>query len=290
MWEAEISGRIKLPSLRTSEETIELARTARDNDGNWIVPRELFAVEYADELQASMDDCCVIITSLSLLPHHIAVQSTCLNSWKRAGFTIHCKNRKSEVARLKHLYPQVSGWHECEKVQKEYAKPTQSIHALIQTAVEIDQTVLLVNSDIEIHGKQQVVRDAIGSGVLVGIRHDYDSDKRYAVRFAWGLDAFSFTPSQAKRLPYLPFGIGKPVWDYWLPQHWRSIGMPMNFIGEPFFFHKKHKLNWSEAEWLMGAEWFYQQYGFMRSQAESVVFRQSLPYPPYPYGLDERYG
>lgn len=42
MWEAEVAGRIKLPVPRTREQTIEIAKTARDSSGNWIVPRELF--------------------------------------------------------------------------------------------------------------------------------------------------------------------------------------------------------------------------------------------------------
>ncbi len=92
----------------------------------------------------------------------------------------------------------------------------------MQTAREIGQTILLINSDIEIHGEQRVIREAIETGVLVGIRHDYKDQWWTGSRFIWGLDAFSFTPEQAAELPYDPYCIGKPVWDYWLPQHFRS--------------------------------------------------------------------
>lgn len=230
--------------------------------------------------QPSMDDCCVAVTSLSLLPNHLQVQDKCLKTWQRAGFSIHAKNRSEEVERLKKLYPQVVQWHVCDDVPTEYATRTQSIHALAQTAVEIGQRVMLINSDIEIHGEQRIIREAVESGVMVGIRHDYEHHWWTGSRFIWGLDVFSFTPDQARALPYRPYAIGKPVWDYWLPQHFRSLGQRMNFVGEPLFFHKLHETNWNYDEWMMAAGWFADQFGFMRTQEESVAFRKSLPFPP----------
>ena len=230
--------------------------------------------------QPSMDDCCVAVTSLSRLPNHLAVQSRCLDTWIRAGLTIHAKNRSEEVDELQALYPQVDHWHICDTVPTEYKTRTQSIHSLAQTAVATGQKILLINSDIEIHGEQRIIREAVDDAVLVGIRHDYQHYWWQGSRFVWGLDVFSFTPEQALALPYAPFSIGKPVWDYWLPQHFRSIGQRMNFVGEPLFFHKMHQTNWSEAEWITGAGWFADRFGFMRTQPESVVFRKSLPFPP----------
>ena len=228
-----------------------------------------------------MDDCAVAVTSLSLLPNHLAVQARCLDTWRRSGLTIHSKNRSDEIELLRDLYPQVSQWHVCDKVPTEYKTTrTQSIHALAQTAAETGQRIMLINSDIEIHGEQRIIREAVATGVMVGIRHDYAENWWQGSRFVWGLDVFSFTPEQALALPYAPFSIGKPVWDYWLPQHFRSIGQRMNFVGEPLFFHKLHPTNWSEAEWNMGAGWFADRFGFMRTQPESVEFRKSLPYPP----------
>jgi hypothetical protein len=208
--------------------------------------------------QPSMDDCCIAVTSLSLLPNHLAVQNTCLDTWKRAGFTIHSKNRSDDIDQLKQTYPQVSHWHICDDVPTEYQTKTQSIHALAQTAAEIGQRIMLINSDIEIHGEQRIIREAVEDGaVLVGIRHDYAQQWWLGSRFIWGLDAFTFTPDQARALPYDPYAIGKPVWDYWLPQWFRTIGQRMTFIGEPLFFHKLHKTNWNLQEWSMAAQWFY---------------------------------
>lgn len=230
--------------------------------------------------QPSMNDCAIAVTSLSLLPNHLDVQERCLNSWRRAGFTVHSKNRSDEIDHLKALYPQISQWHVCDEVPTEYQTRTQSIHALAQTAAAIGQTIMLINSDIEIHGEQRILREAIADGVMVGIRHDYAHNWWLGSRFIWGLDVFSFTPDQARALPYRPYAIGKPVWDYWLPQWFRSIGQRMHFVGEPLFFHRVHPTNWNEAEWLMAAGWFADQFGFMRTMAESVDFRKSLPFPP----------
>lgn len=277
-----LSSKIDLSSAELAFETTWRAHNTVSTE-HVQPPKESISYEKCKALylqQPSMDDCCVAVTSLSLLPNHTAVQEVCLNTWKRAGFTIHAKNRSEEIEQLRGSYPQVAEWHACDKVPTEYKTRTQSIHSLAQTAVEIGSPIMLINSDIEIHGEQSIVRNAMSDGVMVGIRHDYKDQWWTGTRFIWGLDAFSFTPDQARSLPYAPYSIGKPMWDYWLPQHFRSINQKMNFVGEPFFFHKMHKTNWNDEEWHMAAGWFADAYGFMRTQPESVVFRKSLPFPP----------
>jgi hypothetical protein len=65
------------------------------------------------------------------------------------------------------------------------------------------------------------------------------------------------------------------MWDYWLPQHFRSKGVPFHWIDAPFFYHEKHPLHWSQAEWHLGNDWVSEQYG-QRIVYGSPEFRAGL--------------
>lgn len=213
--------------------------------------------------QPSMDDCCIAVTSLA--PDQLERQTLCLNTWKRAGLTIFAVQSVAETAILKPQFPQVSTW--C--IQNESGPPP--INRMAAIAATIQQTILLINSDIEIRGEQRLIREAIQSGTLIGIRHNYHSQWWINNREQWGIDAFSIQPSD--RLPELPFRIGRPVWDYWLLHHFRES---QSWISEPLFFHRTHKQRWSKSDWDAGAKVFTDHYGL--EDFDSMKFRRQFPF------------
>lgn len=229
----------------------------------------------------SMDQHCVAVTSLSSHPHHLAHQSTCLDSWQRFGLSIVCLNRTTEIATLKTAYPQVAQWIANDDVGTAYDTPTQRIVDLANIATLLDQTVLLINSDIELRGDQQLITEPLSRGEqVVGIRWNYrDQNYKTATREKWGLDAFSFTPELAQSLPRLELSIGRPFFDYWLPYHSRRIGQSMHFIGDRLLFHKTHDLLWSQSDWSRGCEWVCQHYD-CDFDTMARDFRRTLPFPP----------
>ena len=162
-----------------------------------------------------------------------------------------------------------------------YPWHTQLITDLANVAVELNRTVLLINSDVEIYGDQSKLTAPLADGKqVVGIRWNYSDGKHHqAKREQWGLDAFSITPDFARSLPRLRLRIGRPMWDYWLPLHSRTIGQPMHFIGEALFYHHSHEIHWSNADWNMAAKWVSEHYNYDFG-TWAKPFRNSLPFPP----------
>lgn len=203
--------------------------------------------------QPSLDDCCLAVTSLA--PNRFDRQSVCLDSWKQVGLTICAVQPASEIESLRTAYPQVTHWHPVDESQP------PKIHQLAQIAVDQNTTALIINADIEIHGQQLLIRNAIASGMLVGIRYNYESDWWQGTREPWGIDVFGITPEIAQTLPDLELRIGRPMWDYWLPHHAKLHQFPMSWINEPLFFHRSHSLAWTQEDWQQGAKVFCQYYG-----------------------------
>jgi hypothetical protein len=217
------------------------------------------------------------VTSLSLLDHHLSRQTDCLDSWVRAGLQIISVNASDEIERLTQVYPQVSQWIVSDERSEGYDRQTQRITSLTDVTIQLDRQILLINSDIEIVGSPLILSSAIASGdAVIGIRHNYRRKHRDAIREPYGLDAFTFTPDQARSLPRLGFAIGRPMWDYWIPIHFASIGQRMTVIGEPFFYHLAHTPFWNHREWKMGETWVIENYGAICTSQ----MRKAMPYPP----------
>jgi len=216
--------------------------------------------------QPNMDDCCYAVTSLS--PNRTEHQTLCLNTWKRAGLTIFAVQSVSEVQALKPLYPQVATW--C--IESMSGPPT--INRLADIATTTGRTVLVINSDIEIHGEQRLIREAVAAGTLIGIRHNYDSQWWINNREGWGVDVFGVSPFHAAKLPRLPLQIGRPVWDYALLDYFND--KPQKWIGEPLFFHRNHKCNWNGSDWDENAAIVEKAIGLKLSRSD-VSFRRQFP-------------
>lgn len=291
-----MAGELRADQVRgTEEEVLQRAHEIVDRNGHRVASDQeifaekvrLFPVEQLAQTHPprSFDQHAVVVTALSLLPHHRQKQAAVLDSWVRFGFTVHAVNTAEEIRKLRAIYPQVHDWIACEETTTDYPTATQRIVMLARVAILLDRTVLLINSDIEVHGPRQRLIDALAKPKtqVVGIRWNYwQGQHKSAKREQWGLDVFSFTPEMAATLPLdAPLGIGRPMWDYWIPCHFRSLGYAFDFIGEPFFFHPAHPVHWSQRDWDFGAKWVMDRYGFSRfNMADSVAFRGSFPFPP----------
>jgi hypothetical protein len=228
----------------------------------------------------SLDPYFKAVTALSELPHHLTRQTTCLDSWVRFGLSVIAVNTPDQIKRLRPLYPQVSQWIESNEVTSDYDRPTQKIVRLCRVATDIDMPVLMINSDIEIHGTHEQLLNRIGdNNCVVGIRFNYTGERVTAVREPYGLDAIVVTPEMAETLPAIGFGIGRPMWDTWIPYHFRKLGYTLEFIGEPLFYHEAHGVFWSQEDWELGARCVVEECGVTMDYIRYGM-RQSLPYPP----------
>jgi len=193
---------------------------------------------------------CVAVTSLSPNVERAARQAHCLQSWQDIGLKV---------------------------IQVNEGRPR--IKTLIDAGAATGLPFLLINADIEISGDHTLIEAAIESPekLTIGIRYNHTpSEPRGRSRKeAAGLDAFLMTPAMAATVPDLPFTIGQPVWDYWLPYHFQQLGYAFHWINEPFLFHAAHEIQWSREDWIRGAAWMREYYG-IDLEYGNVEFRESL--------------
>lgn len=243
-------------------------------------------LEIPESIQQPPIDSLTAVTALSIKNHSVERQTLCLDSWKRFGLEIVAKNTEAEIDELWGLYPQVDRWIVENELSTHYDFPTQLIRNLADTAMELDRTVMVINSDIELLGPQSALLDAISpEAMTIGIRWNHDDDKRLAKEFEWGLDAFTFTPEQAAMIPKdFPFAIGHAMWDYAVPALFQNKGVPLRFVHEPIMFHRNHKQNWSPEGWHFGAEWTKRELG-IEIVYSSNEFRRGLD-PGWAYDKD----
>jgi hypothetical protein len=214
------------------------------------------------------------VTSLSLLPHHIGVQERCLRTWLDMGLRIVAGNSEQDIEKLRGIYPYVE-FRPCGQ-SASYDRPTARIYDLMRL---VEEPILLINSDIEMHGSQAMLLDALRSREsIVGLRHNYDTGIFDAIVEPWGVDAFLLFPEAIATFPDLDFAIGQTMWDYWIPKHLESIGAKMRWAGEPFFFHKSHPVHWKHESLETGRKMLADLYGIEDSMAAWQKWRMERPY------------
>ena len=69
------------------------------------------------------------------------------------GLPIIAVNTAEEISELRKEHEQVDEWIECNDIATHYAYPTQYIRTLANVARYIGGRVMVINSDIEIHGQ-----------------------------------------------------------------------------------------------------------------------------------------
>lgn len=231
-----------------------------------------------DDAQHDQIDSLVAVTSLA--PRPSKRQTAALNSWRNFGLEIHAVNTAAEIDTLRAVYPQVGHWHSQEETSVGFSKPTQLIWNIANVAKELHKSILIINADIEIIGEPTTLLDRIVDGMfLAGIRHNYSDTIMRATREPWGIDAFVITPEMAATLPRATMAIGQPMWDYWLPYHFRELGYDVDLVGEPLFFHREHKLAWTSDDWTSSAKRLAAETG-IDLECTALQFRRSLPFPP----------
>lgn len=228
---------------------------------------------------------CVAVTSINPNPARSERQLLCLRSWHDFGLPCVSVNTSGEIAQISQHYPFVD-FVACDDMATHYDRPTQRVNSLINAGIERAVSFMVINSDIEIYGRRSDLDAALqhSDTLTIGVRYNHGERVENpqsapvhltATKELYGLDAFLMTPALAATLPSMPFGLGKPMWDYWLPHHFRSLGYRFHWIQRPFFFHENHSRQWSNAEWLFGAEAMDRKYGIRLAQ-DSFSFRKSL--------------
>lgn len=215
----------------------------------------------------------VAITSVSPLESHMQVQSECIQSWRDMGMEVISGNTMEEISLLRSQY-------DVEFVEvrpsKSFDRPCPRIYDLMQIGKRIGAPSLLINSDISMYGHQGLIVNAIEHGEnIVGLRNNwYEEISDHKVE-KWGIDAFLLYPDQISTFPDLDFAIGQTMWDYWVAYHLQTIKAKVRWVGEPFFFHKAHPVNWDKYSVRIGQSMVSQHYG---SSVDWETWRRLLPF------------
>ncbi|NBO18605.1 MAG: hypothetical protein EBV03_05135 [Proteobacteria bacterium] len=221
----------------------------------------------------------IAVTSLNV-KNGIARQRAALSTWKQFGLVTHAVQFDDEcdavwaafgdLVDVIHFTPNIG-----------YKSP--GINRLVDVSKLLDVSIMLINSDIEIIGARNQLFDQVDESKLtVGIRHNYKTTPQSHSREVWGLDIFVVSPQIAAMVDEITeFCIGRPMWDYWFPWHLSQKGVELNWIAEPFFFHRLHALNWSQKDWRAGRDVFLNRYNL--AEPNWVNFRQQWPYGSQKY-------
>lgn len=211
-----------------------------------------------------------IATSIS--PNRIERQRYCIDSWKKYGYEIIAIQPPSQIYNTKFNFPDITVL-ESTNTGTSIDKPNHvQIHEHIQLAKHINDTVLLINSDIEMIYSMKEFRywESVETNVFkIGIR--WNQTKDTATLCSAGIDAFQITPSIANSLPNLGFVIGCPHWDYWIVYHLWKLGYNISVINTMRLLHEVHEDRWSDTDYLNTEKLFTNNYPISPSELGQII-------------------
>jgi hypothetical protein len=199
----------------------------------------------------------LLVTSLSPLPSHQEQQRTAIDSWKRFGLDVVSVNLRHEVEQLTDQFPDVE-FIETSESSNALSRPVPTINSLVNVSTDRNTRIFVVNSDCVLYGSQEILTSVSDVGAF--IRHNWTDHLSDATQERWGIDGFLLSPEHAASLPRIGFGIGQPMWDYWLPWHMAREGFKVNWIADRLLYHKVHPVNWKMDTIPLGAKVIAEHY------------------------------
>lgn len=191
----------------------------------------------------------------SIAPGHIIQgrQIECINTWKQYGKIVSF-NHPSEIELLKS-----QGYEDVEFIptyatqEAIFSKSYPTINNIVNYCKQVDEPVMMVNSDCEIHMTEEdmaKIVDYSGKGFVFLHRFDYDAHRVHSSIYKNGIDAFVFTPAICSIFPQTMFCIGQTFFDIWYPYHAMQHDIPLYSIQKKgIIFHKTHPQQYNEQSW-----------------------------------------
>ena len=175
-------------------------------------------------------------------------QKLCLRSWLECGFRVLSVNHPDEIPALARSYPEVSFVAIDRDARAVSGRPTPYIADLLRALLEAPEPIAgIINSDIVFEPTpawRSHLPRALDSAVIAGQRYDATSLLDGTFRqYYWGFDYFFFQRNAARDLveTAMPFAMGLPWWDYWLPAALSLRGREVVTLERPAVAHLIHK-------------------------------------------------
>ena len=194
----------------------------------------------------------MIITSLSPSHKNKTQQIEAVNSWQKYG-ECYSVNSEEEIAELRENYPGISFLKTIRTVEALYGSaPRVNINALIDTAKDFDEDLILINSDIII---EELPKFRTG-GLTIFSRYDYSVDKDKSEMFTYGFDMFYIPKALLHVFPPSIYALGACFFDLSLPYRFILNKIPVFYPPGKFIFHKNHPQQYSQDEWYFLGKYF----------------------------------
>lgn len=194
----------------------------------------------------------ILVTSISPKHSNKENQHQSIKSWQHFGAKCYSLNGPSEIDGLRAEYTGIEFVETHRTVEKIFGKPLVSINAIIDFAIEKDESLLLVNSDIVLTGLPELKED----GLTMITRQDYETHYEESRPFVSGFDVFYIPKQYLKILPPSVYALGMAFFDFWIPCRFMEKRLPIYYPTKKYAFHKLHDTQYSFQEWLRIGEYF----------------------------------
>ena len=215
----------------------------------------------------------IIVTSVTTNSRHYLSQKKALQTWLKTGLKTYSVNTKKEISILKNIYPEIETWIENDNLCGDFDIKSQYIQSLLDVAVELNKTILLLNSDIETY----IQNGDLDNYPMIGLKHNYKKYLNQSSIEKHGIDAYLLPADMIKEMPRSPLAIGRPFWDYLLLYNILQIEPNLIVNSNPIFFHKEHEKYWTDKECNIGILHMKEKYNIEYSY-DWVKWRLKLGY------------
>src|SRR5215831_2595505 len=174
-------------------------------------------------------------------------QKLCISSWVAAGFRIVSVNDRDEIPDLASRFPDVEFVLTERNASAWTGRKNPYIADLLGALEDAPEPVIgIVNSDLIFEASAAWgtnLPSLVSGAAVIGHRYDATSLLKGALRRFWpGFDYFFFDKTTAGMLGEnaLPYAMGLPFWDYWLPIAVAANGQDVRVLERPNVIHLMH--------------------------------------------------
>jgi tetratricopeptide (TPR) repeat protein len=181
-------------------------------------------------------------------------QELCIRSWIESGFRILSVNDQEEISNLAARYPDVDFVATDRNASTWSGRKNPYIADMLLALKGASEPVLgIINSDLIFEPSsawRTHLPSLVGQAIVVGQRCNATSLLRGAFqRYPFGFDCFFFDKFVAGKAleTAMPFAMGLPWWDYWLPCVAAFNNRRILVVDRPSIVHLDHKPFYSYA-------------------------------------------
>ena len=193
----------------------------------------------------------IVVSSISPKHSNGSNQQNAIDSWNKYGLCFSL-NTEKETEVLSDNYTGISFIETHKTLETVFGKPFISINSIIDFAIQKNDDLLIVNSDIVINELPPLKTD----GMSFFSRYDYTDHWGDAKMFQAGFDVY-FIPKELLKIFYPSvYAMGVAFWDYWIIMVCINKGIPVYWPQGKYAYHKIHPTQYSVEEWLYIGAYF----------------------------------